>query len=447
MLKDFTQGIIWTRLILFAIPLLLSSLVQQLYNTVDLIFVGNLLGTAASSAVGASSLLITCLVGFFGGMSVGAGVVVAHAFGAGEQTKLKQAVHSSVALCLVGGVLLMLAGYLLAPFYLRLVNTPQALQADAVGYLRIYVFSFVPLVTYNICSGMLRALGDSQTPLYAQLVGGIGNVLLDALLLMGFDYGIEGVAWATVFAQSLAAALILLKLARLDNSYALRLKELRFSPEPLYNIVGIGFPAGIQSLVITLSNVVVQYHINAISVPAIAAFTAYFRVELVIYLPILAIGQTAMVFVGQNMGAHQFQRVKEGTNQCLAVGLVLTAVLSGLALMFGEQLFRVFAKDKEVIELGLQIIHITFPYYFIYLVLQVFGDSLRGMGVSKPPMLIILLNICLIRTVLLFLIVPNYPDVRGVALTYPVTWALTAVCMFGYYVYYRKKHLEVGGEN
>ena len=246
MLKDFTQGIIWTRLILFAIPLLLSSLVQQLYNTVDLIFVGNLLGTAASSAVGASSLLITCLVGFFGGMSVGAGVVVAHAFGAGEQTKLKQAVHSSVALCLVGGVLLMLAGYLLAPFYLRLVNTPQALQADAVGYLRIYVFSFVPLVTYNICSGMLRALGDSQTPLYAQLVGGIGNVLLDALLLMGFDYGIEGVAWATVFAQSLAAALILLKLARLDNSYALRLKELRFSPEPLYNIVGIGFPAGIQ---------------------------------------------------------------------------------------------------------------------------------------------------------------------------------------------------------
>ena len=166
-----------------------------------------------------------------------------------------------------------------------------------------------------------------------------------------------------------------------------------------------------------------------------------------IYLPILAIGQTAMVFVGQNMGAHQFQRVKEGTNQCLAVGLVLTAVLSGLALMFGEQLFRVFAKDKEVIELGLQIIHITFPYYFIYLVLQVFGDSLRGMGVSKPPMLIILLNICLIRTVLLFLIVPNYPDVRGVALTYPVTWALTAVCMFGYYVYYRKKHLEVGGEN
>lgn len=204
-------------------------------------------------------------------MSVGSGVVVSHTFGAKDQSMLKRAVHNSVVLSLAGGMLLTIAGFLLAPTYLKLVNTPPTLQADALGYLRIYFFSFIPIVTYNICSGILRALGDSKTPLYAQLAGGIINVLLDALFLIGFDYGINGVAWATFLAQSTAAALIVIKLTKLDSRYALSLMEIRFESELLKKTIGIGLPAGTQSLVITLWNVVVQYHINAISVPAIAA--------------------------------------------------------------------------------------------------------------------------------------------------------------------------------
>ncbi|MEW9123461.1 MAG: MATE family efflux transporter [Thermotaleaceae bacterium] len=440
-MNDFTEGTIWKKLIIFAIPLLLSSLVQQLYNTVDLIFIGNFLGTEASSAIGASSLLITCLVGFFGGMSVSSGVVVSHEYGAGDKLKLKAAIHNSVALSLVGGALLMGIGYFFAPVYLKLVNTPLYLQEAAEGYLRIYFLSFIPIVTYNICSGVIRALGDSKTPLYAQLWGGIANVLMDALFLMIFKNGINGVAWATLISQSIAAALIVYKLTKLDRRYSLRFKDIRFDSELSKKVIGIGVPAGTQSLVITLSNVMAQYHINSISVAAIAAFTAYFKVELVIYLPIVAIGQATMIFVGQNMGAKNFERATECTKYCLLVGLSISVIMSALALVFGEQLFRVFAKDHEVIKLGLNIIHITFPFYFIYVILQVLGDSLRGLGMAKPPMYIIMLNICIIRTGLLFLIVPHFLDVRGVAVTYPLTWALTAVCMSIYYMNYKKKFL------
>jgi len=438
-LNDFTEGTVRKKLIIFTIPLLLSSLVQQLYNTVDLIFVGNHLGTKASSAIGASSLLITCLVGFFGGMSVGSGVVVSHAYGSGDKARLKAAVHNSAALSLLGGVLLMIAGYFLAPVYLKLVNTPLELREAAAGYLRIYFFSFISIFTYNMFAGVMRALGDSKTPLYAQLSGGIANVLMDALFLMIFKNGIYGVAWATLISQSTAAAIIAYKLTKLDPIYCLRLRDIRFEPELLKRLIGIGVPAGTQSLVITLSNVMAQYHINSIGVAAIAAFTAYFKVELVIYLPIVAVGQAAMMLVGQNMGAQKNERVKECTKQSLLFGLAITAVLSALALIFGTQLFRVFTKDPEVIELGLRIIHITFPFYFIYVVLQVLGDSLRGLGKAKPPMYIIMLNICIIRTALLFLTVPRFPDVRAVAAVYPVTWALTAAGMGIYYSSHKKK--------
>lgn len=444
-MNDFTEGPIWKKLFIFVVPLLLSSLVQQLYNTVDLIFVGNFLGTDASSAIGASSLLITCLVGFFGGMSVGSGVVVSHAYGTTAKADLKATIHNAVALSLVGGALMMAAGYILAPLYLKLVNTPLYLQADASGYLKIYFLSLISIVTFNICAGVIRALGDSKSPLYAQLLGGIANILLNTLFIITFKNGIHGVAWATLISQFLSAAIMIHKLTKLNCRYALQFKDIHFDLRILKRMIGIGIPAGTQSLVITLANVMAQYHINTISLltsaAAIASFTVYFKVELVIYLPILAAGQATMMFVGQNMGANNYERVAECTKQCLLFGLIITVVTSSLALIFGEQLFRVFIKDPEVIKLGLQIIHITFPFYFIYAILQIFGDSLRGLGKAKPPMYIMMLNICLIRTALLYLIVPRFPDVRGVAVTYPVTWALTAVCMGIYYTSHMKKIL------
>lgn len=442
MATDLTKGTIWKKLLLFAVPLLISSLVQQLYNTVDLIFTGNFVGTAASSAIGASSLLITCLVGFFGGMSVGSGVVVSQFYGAGDQEKVRKAVHNAVALSIVGGAIFMVVGYLFAPYFLQLMNTPAELHASATGYLRIYFFSFIAIMLYNMGSGALRAMGDSKTPLYAQIVGGVLNVVLDGLFIAVLKLGVNGVAWATLLSQAVAAGCIVWRLTKLDSALALRAREIRFHGKILKSVIGIGVPAGTQSLVITLSNIMAQYHINSLGIDAIFAFTAYFKVELVIYLPIVAFGQAIMTFSGQCTGAKDYDRIRKGTRQCLLMAVIVALVCSAVALGCGQQLFRVFAKDQEVIDLGLRIIHVTFPFYFIYVILQVLGDSLRGMGRIKQPMLIVMIHICMIRTALLFFIAPVIQDVRGVAVTYPITWALTAACMAVYYTWFQRNRCK-----
>ena len=439
---DLTSGSIWQKLLKFALPLLLGSLVQQLYNTVDLIFVGNFIGKSASAAIGASSLLITCLVGFFGGMSVGSGVVISQMFGAKDDQRLNRAVHNTAALCLAGGLLLMAVGYSFDPLYLRLIKTPETIQASAVGYLRIYFLSFFSVISYNLGSGVIRALGDSKTPLYAQIVGGLTNVVMDYIFVRVFDNGINGVAWATLISQSVAAAFIVWRLTKLDSAYALRFRKIAFDGPILREVLRIGIPAGAQSLVITLSNVMAQYHINSLGEDAIAAFTAYFKVELIIYLPIVALGQANMIFSGQNMGAGRIDRVRQGTRECTLISMALAAVTAAIALHFGGTLFRVFNRESAVIELGQRIIGVTFPFYFIYSILQVVGDSMRGVGRSKGPMLIIMTNICIIRTILLFLIVPQVQEIRGVAVTYPITWALTAACMLIYYFHYHKTLAE-----
>ena len=436
--RDLTKGNIGKKLILFAIPMLLSSLVQQLYNTVDLIYAGNFLGKSASASIGASSLLITCLVGFFGGMSVGSGVVVSQIYGAGEQEKLKKAVHNAVALCLAGGLLFMLLGMGFAPVYLRLVHTPVELQASAVLYLRIYMLSFPALFVYNIGSGVLRAMGDSRSPLAAQCVGGFVNVGADYLFIRVFADGISGVAWATLISQSVAAAITLYNLNRLPEAYRLRGRQIRFETTILKEVIRIGVPAGFQSLVITLSNVIAQYFINSFGEDSIAAFTAYFKVELVIYLPIVAFGQAIMAFSGQCKGAEDYRRIRKGTAICLVLSMLVAGLTGAAALRGGAALFRIFNRETSVIETGLGIIRVSFPFYPMYCILQVLGDSLRGCGKVKQPMLIVTMNICVIRTLLLYVLVPLTGSLQGVTVTYPITWALTAICMTGYYVIYHR---------
>lgn len=438
MKSDLTQGPIRKKILWFALPLLLSSIVQQLYNTVDLIFVGHFIGKSAAAAIGVSSLLITCLVGFFSGMSVGASVVVSELYGSNEKGKLEQAIQTAVALSFAGGILLMIIGYFLAPHFLQLINTPVTLQGDANSYLRIYFISLISVMTYNISSGVLRALGDSRTPLYAQIFGGMMNVLMNTLFIVVLDFEITGVAWSTMISQSCAAAVVLFKLMKLDSAYALRFPHIRIHGEILKSIVQIGSLAGLQSLVITFSNVMVQFQINSLGENQIAAFIAYFKVELIIFLPIVAIGQAAMIFTGQNSGAQDYERVWTGTKQIMVMGIVLVVFLSFGSLAIGPLLFRAFTTDIAVINFGVQIIQVTFPFYFIYPIFQILGDSLRGMGKVSQPMVIVLINICIIRTILLFIIVPLYPTIRGVAMTYPMTWGLTSICMAVYYLYHKK---------
>ena len=273
--RDLTTGSIWKKLVLFALPLLLSSLVQQLYNTVDLIFAGNLIDSNASAAIGMSGMLITCLVGFFGGMSVGAGVLIARSYGNEDYDRLHRAIHSTVALCAIGSILLLVLGEVLTPVYLRLVHTPEGLWPMAMGYLRIYFISMPAIIFYNLCSGMLRSLGDSRSTLVAQVAGGLFNVLADWLFIAKLHCGVVGAAWATLISQTISAAYVVYRLKKLDGPYALKLRQVRLDRGVLRETLRIGVPAGVQSLVITLSNVFVQYHINRLGGSAIAAFTAY----------------------------------------------------------------------------------------------------------------------------------------------------------------------------
>ncbi|MDD2478046.1 MAG: MATE family efflux transporter [Candidatus ainarchaeum sp.] len=432
--RDLTKGIIWKQLLLFALPLLGSSLIQQLYNTVDLLFVGNFLDNEAFAAVGASSLIITCLIGFFTGMSVGTGVVSAQSFGGKSKADLQRTVHTAIGFSFLGGAILMAIGYVGAPTFLLWMNTPAEILDISVSYLRIYFLSFISIVTYNMGSGILRAVGDSKSPLFYQLIGGIINVIMDALFLVVFDYGVEGVAWATLFSQTVAAGCVLIHLSLTDGNHHLTWSKIRIDKEILIRIVQVGVPVGLQSLVITLSNVFVQYQINGFGVEPIAAFAAYFKVELLIYLPIVAFGQAITIFVAQNLGANRIERMKKGTRDCLLMGTALAVVTSIILLIFGREAFWIFNHDPLVIGYGIRIIQTTFPFYFLYVILEVLGGSIRGSGKTTPPMLIVLLNICVFRTIMLFVIVAFYTDVRGVAMVYPITWATTSACMAIYYL-------------
>ncbi len=445
MTTDFTQGSITKKLMLFALPLLVGSLVQQLYNTVDLIFTGQLIGTDASSAIGISTMLITCLVNFFSGIAVGSGIVISQAAGRHDKKSLKCILQNALFLSLIGGLLLVVLGLALTGTYLRLMKTPADLMPLAGLYLRIYACSFISVFAYNVCSGAVRALGDSRTPLLAQIFGGLTNVVMDGFFIAVLKTGVAGVAWATFFSQTAAALIVVVRIIKEIRSLSDEKNVSdKFRPDMqiIWQIIRIGVPAGAQALLITLSNVMAQYQINGLGSQAIAAFTAYYKVELIIYYPIMALGQAMMTFAGQNMGAGEVERIRKGTRSCLLIGIGLSAVLSVLSLAGGRILFSVFSKDAEVIAYGLQIIAVAFPFYFVYNFLQIFGDSIRGCGEVKMPMLIVMINLCLVRTGLLFLLVPRFRSVRAVAVCYPITWLLTGLGMGAYYFYFHRSGMK-----
>lgn len=434
--KKLTEGKIAKPLLLFAVPIFLSSLIQQLYNTVDLVFVGTFLESRSAAAVGASSLIASCMVSFFTGLSVGATVIVAQIFGASDTKNIEKAIGTSISLSILGGGILSAIGFFGSSVFLRWMNTPQGILEEASAYLRIYFISIVFLIIYDMGAGILRALGDSKGPMEAQLAGGILNVILDVLFVVVLKKGINWVAYATVIAQVLAAFMILIRINRLEyKGQYLKIDWGIFS-----KIIKIGIPAGIQTLVITVSNVFVQYCINGYGIINIAAFTAYFKIELFIYLPIIALGQAITAFSGQNTGAGDYVRVKQGAKICICIGFVFTVLISAALIVFRHPVFYLFNREEAVIESGMKIMCITFPFYWLYVVLEILGDTIRGAGKVMPPMIIILVNLCVVRTIILFIVNSFYQDVRAVAVTYPITWALAAGCMLAYF--WRGKWME-----
>ena len=430
--NDLTKGPVARQILLFALPFLGSSLIQQLYNTVDLIFVGNVLGTEASAAVGAGSLLITCLLGFFTGISVGVGVVAAKAFGGGDRRALRDIVHTAAGISVLGSLLLIAVGVAFAPAFLRWLNTPEDILPLAVVYMRIYFAGLFSIVTYNVSSGILRALGNSRDPMRYQLIGGITNVVCDALFLIALKQGVAGAAMATFFSQGVSALLTARKLCRLDDGYRLRLRQIRIDRKWCARILAVGIPSAVQAMVITLSNLIVQSRINSLGITSIAAFTAYYKVENFIYLPIMAIGQANAAFAGQNYGAGREDRVRGGVKTSLLVGIPAALAISALLIGGSNVFFGFFSKDPDVIRLGGKLAATAFPLYFLYVIMEVLSGTIRGSGRALPPMVITLANMCGVRLIALGLLMRRYGSAEGVARVYPITWITSVVCLLGY---------------
>lgn len=429
-----TKGSVGKGILLFALPLLGSSLIQQLYSTVDIIFVGQLLGTKASAAIGASGLIVTCMIGFFNGMAVGTNVFAARHYGARRFEQLKKLIQTIFWTGIIGGFFLTVIGLVLSPVFLTWMGTPESIFPLAVRYLRIYMASMISVVSYNLLSGVLRALGDSRTPMLYQFFGGIINVFADFIFLYVFHMGVEGTAFATLFSQTFAAIGVMIHLYRLKKTYALRIRFSDCSLKEFTDILKVGVPAGVQSIIITLSNIIIQSQINTLGVTSVASFTVYFRVELIIYLPIVALGQAVVSFIGQNYGAGNWERIKKGNRLCIFGGSLITFAACILLIIAMPVILNVFTKDAAVAAQTLEIVKVTFPFYFFYTVLECFSSNLRGFGKAFLPMIVTVISFCGFRIVALFALMAKNPSPDKVALSYPISWGIAAAAMAILYV-------------
>ena len=440
---DMTKGPLARPLLSFILPMIGSSIFQQLYNTVDFMFVGNLMDSTAAAAVGASSTLITCTIGLFSGISVGTSVVAAQAIGAQDTERAEKALHSSVLFGIFGGLLITLLGFLFAPGLLTLLRTPESVIPQAVTYLRIYILSVPMLVFYNMVSGGMRTYGDTRTPFLLLVICGFMNVAMDALFIIVIPLGVAGVSIATCITQSLSAVLVGYFASRPGRPLRLSLRKLHMDRKILRSVLFIGLPSGIQTIIITFSNVMVQYYINDFGKTAVAAFASYYKVENFIYLPIVAFGQAATTFSGQNTGAKQFTRLRKGTVLIAVTASLVVACIAGLILLFPRTVFTWFMKDQDVVTNALRIAMISFPFYWVYPILEVFGGSVRGMGYSIHSMVIIIASLCVVRVSLLAVFSRTFHTIESLGSVYPITWALAAISfVFCFFLLLRKKQRE-----
>lgn len=401
-----------------------------MYGTVDLLFVGNCLGKNDAAAVGASSILVTCLIGLFTGISVGAGVVTAQFSGAGKEDKVVLCLENGLVLGMAGGISLTVLGLLLSKQALIWLNTPEVILEHALLYIRIYIFSIPGMILYNMSAGILRAVGDSKTPFYVLAAGGCLNICMDALFIAALRWGVAGAALATMISQSFTAVVLMV---RLFVQYGLRKVRWQINRDILRRMLKVGFPLGLQSMLLTLSDLFVQYFINGFGEDTMAAFTVYFKVENLIYLPIMAFGQAMVTFAGQNIGAEKKERIRKGALRCNLFSAAVTFCISMAVLLLERPVLGLFCKEETVISRGLNIIHVSFPFYFIYAIQEVTGGIVRGAGKTLQSMVIVIMDLCVIRVLLLTFLVDHFQTVQAVAAVYPLTWSLAAVCFAGYY--------------
>ena len=427
-----TEGSIVKSLLLFALPLIFGNLLQQLYNTADSIIVGNFVGSNALAAVGSSGAPIFLLIGFSQGIAVGAGVVVSQFLGAKDREGAHTAVHTSLALSAILGAILTVCGIAVSRALLTAMNTPAEVLEDAVLYMRLYFGGVLFSVVYNMAAGILNAAGNSKRSLLYLGAASITNIVLDLVLIAGCKMGVAGAAIATDISQLVSCVLSLRFLMRVEDDYRVTAKEVRVHKKMAVRIIKVGLPTGIQNMVISLSNVLVQVSVNGYGAAAMAGFAAYMKVDGFNILPVLSFSMAATTFVGQNYGAGRLDRVKKGTWVTLAVGVVYTLITGALLLLGQNAILHLFTQDEAVVAFGAAAMRWFCPFYFLLSILHGLAGAVRGAGASVPPMVVLLVSLCLFRIVWIQWVLPLFSGIEGVFILYPVSWALGAGLMILY---------------
>lgn len=429
-----TEGVIWKQILIFFFPILFGTFFQQLYNTVDAIIVGQFLGKQALAAVGGGTgIAINLLIGFFVGVSSGSAVIISQYYGAREYDRATEAIHTSIMLAIVAGIGITVLGIAFTRPILTIIGTPDDVMPLAELYMRIFFAGSIFNTVYNMGSGILRALGDSRKPLYFLIAGCLANIVLDVLLVGVFGMGVDGAAIATIASQMISAVLTLISMRRRKDC-RLSLRRLAINSRMLKKMMAIGLPTGFQSILYTISNLIIQSHVNGFGTDTAAAWAAYGKLDAVYWMGINAFGIAATTFVGQNYGAGLFDRVRKGIRQSIFMASIMTLALSGLFLAIGKYGLMLFTNDAEVIRIGMEILVLIVPYWITYMPIEMLSGSLRGCGKTLIPTIITVVGICVLRIVWLQIVPSISNTLTSVFLSYPVSWIISSGALIVYYM-------------
>lgn len=431
--QDLTKGNIVKAILLFSIPLLVGNLFQQLYNAVDSYVVGNYVGKVALAAVGASTPIINMLIGFFMGISTGAGVVIAQYYGANNVEKMQKAIHNSIALTIIMGIALTIIGLLFTNPILKLIGVPGDVFSQASSYLAIYFWSLLFVMLYNMGSGILRSIGDSKRPLYFLIISSFINIVLDLLFVKYFNLGVAGAGYATLIAQAISAIMVMYVLLTTKENYRVVISKIGIDKEILLRIIKIGLPTGFQQSIVSLSNVIVQSYINVYGASVIAGYSVTVKIDGFVNLPLQAFNMAITTFVGQNIGAKQYHRVKKGAYITTFLAMLTIGYFVVIMYFFGRDFIALFNQEKEVIEAGRLMQLVFLPFYIVLPINQVINGVLRGAGRSSVPMYVMVFSFVVLRQLYLFVVTKLTSDITYVFFGWPLTWVVSSIIFVIYF--------------
>ena len=434
---DMTKGNITFQLLQFFFPILLGTFFQQLYNTADAVIVGQNVGKIGLAAVGGTtSTLINLFIGIFVGLSSGFSVIISQHYGAKNNKLVSACVHTALAFSLIVGIVVSIFGAIFSKFMLANMNVPENMMQMALPYLQIYFLGLAPNLIYNMGAGLLRAVGDSKTPLIFLVISCFVNIVLDIVLIQHMDMGVTGAAIATVASQIVSAVLVIIVLCRRDDALKLRLNSLHINFYELKKMVSIGTAAAMQSAMYTIANILIQASINSLGTDTIAAFTAYGKIDTLFFMTIQSLGISVTTFTGQNYGYGNKERVKKGIIYGMILSVIVTGIVMLLLKLFGRSIYTLFTQDENVLNIGTKMLNFMVVAFPAYIIIEIFSGSLRGIGDSWIPMIITASGVCILRILWILTIVPKYPNIFTILWAYPISWVTTSILfliyMFGF---------------